>query len=74
MNRLDAKQFRQIVKKTLSLTSNPYPVDSEQLSGSKYRRVNIGEYRIIYLIEGDTLKIAMIGKRNDDAVYKQYKR
>ncbi|MES0337565.1 MAG: type II toxin-antitoxin system RelE/ParE family toxin [Candidatus Magnetobacterium sp. LHC-1] len=69
---LAPKQFRQIVKKALSLTSNPYPVDSKQLSDSKYRRVDIGEYRIIYLVDGDTLKITIAGKRNDDAVYKRY--
>ncbi|MBF0336595.1 MAG: type II toxin-antitoxin system RelE/ParE family toxin [Nitrospirae bacterium] len=76
--RLDAKQFKQVLNKILSLTSEPYPVDSEQLHDKKptditFRRVDIGEYRIIYFVKGDTINITIIGKRNDNAVYKRYK-
>ena len=46
------------------------PHDSKQLIGSPlYRRVDIGEYRIIYRVEKDTVKIAVVGKRNDDLKY-----
>ena len=34
----------------------------------------IGEYRIIYRIQEDILKIALIGKRNDAEVYRQLER
>ena len=65
---LDAKQFRQVMNKIIELMSDPYPNDSKQLSGAKYRqfrRVDIGEYRIVYKIENDCLKVAEVGKRND---------
>ena len=72
---LQAKQYRQVVNTIFKLRENPEPHDSEQLTGSpEYRRIDIGEYRIIYRIETDTLKIAVVGKRNDDEVYKQFTR
>lgn len=72
---LQAKQYRQVVNTIFELRENPEPHDSEQLAGSpEYRRVDSGEYRIIYRIEKDTVKIALVGKRNDDEVYKQFKR
>jgi len=33
-------------------------------------RVDIGEYRIIYNVDGNVLKVFLIGKRNDDESYR----
>lgn len=75
VQKLDAKQFRQVLATILKLREEPEPHDSKQLIGSpEYRRVDIGEYRIIYRVEIDTVKIALIGKRNDDEAYKKFKR
>ena len=77
LHSLDAKQFRQIMNKIINLMSDPYPNDSIQLSGEKYkqfRRVDIGEYRIVYKVENDCLKVPEVGKRNDGTVYKHLKR
>lgn len=71
---LDAKQFRQVVRKILSLLNDPLPPDSIQLTGYPYRRADVGEYRIIYRIEERTLKVAVIGKRNDGDVYRRVPR
>jgi len=48
------------------------PHDSKQLKGSKdnNRRVDIGEYRVIYREQDNVILILVIGKRNDDEVYK----
>lgn len=71
---LDAKQYRQVGRKVLSLLLNAHPHDCKTLRGAPgYFRVSCGEYRIIYCLEDDFLKIALIGKRNDDEVYKIYK-
>ena len=45
--------------------ANPEPHDSKKLKGYPYRRADIGEYRIVYRVEGDVLKITVAGKRND---------
>jgi len=74
-NNLDAKQYRQIGRKVLSLLVDPHPHDSKSLIGySEHLRVDCGEYRIIYRIEGDTLKLILIGTRNDGNVYKKLQR
>jgi len=71
---LPAKQFRQVVTKIFGLMDNPEPPDSRTLAGFPYRRADIGEYRIIYRSEGDVLKIPLVGKRNDDEVYRDLAR
>ncbi len=68
-----AKQYRQVFNKILALMDGPEPPDSSPLIGSPYRRADIGEYRIIYRVEEDCLKVALVGKRNDDEIYRQLK-
>ncbi|VAW69747.1 hypothetical protein MNBD_GAMMA10-2093 [hydrothermal vent metagenome] len=69
---LPPKQYKQVVGTILALLSNPEPNDSELLKGSKERnrRVDIGEYRVVYRVEGENLLVIVAGKRNDDEVYK----
>ena len=71
---LPPKQFRQVVNRVLALLAEPEPPDSKQLPGFPYRRADVGEYRIIYRLEGDVIKIALIGKRSDDEVYRDVER
>ena len=71
---LDPRQFRQVVTTLFVLLHTPEPHDSAALQGSPWRRVDIGEYRIVYRVEGDLLKVPLIGKRNDDAVYRALRR
>ena len=53
----------------------PFPHDSKKLSNGD-RRVDVGEYRIIYRFDVDAqiIEVVLIGKRNDGEVYKQLKR
>jgi mRNA interferase RelE/StbE len=74
LDNLPPKQFRQVVNKVISLMENPLPQDSCSLSGAPYRRVDIGEYRIIYRVEAECLKVALIGKRNDEEVYRRFQK
>ena len=52
------------------------PSDSKALKGSSegFRRADTGEYRIIYRIDDECLYVAVIGKRNDDEVYRRFDR
>ncbi|MCX7979050.1 MAG: type II toxin-antitoxin system RelE/ParE family toxin [Bdellovibrionaceae bacterium] len=75
LQKLDPKQAHQLATKIQSLRSNPEPHDSQQLKGfAPLRRADVGEYRVIYVVAADTVKIALVGKRNDDDIYKQLKR
>jgi mRNA interferase RelE/StbE len=72
---LDKKQQQQIGQKIVSLMVNARPSDSETLSGAKQgeRRVDVGEYRIIYTHDNEVVDVIVIGKRNGDEVYKLWK-
>jgi len=74
---LQPKIVAQIAKKILALNMEPLPADSKKLAGySDLYRVSIGEYRIVYrfLVDEDLVEVILVGKRNDDEVYKQLKR
>lgn len=61
----------------MALNLEALPTDSKTLkSDSAYRRVDSGEFRIIYRYESlqDTVTIVLVGKRNDDAVYRKFSR
>jgi mRNA interferase RelE/StbE len=67
------KHGRQLIAKISSLAHDPCPPDSKELKGFvlPLRRATAGEYRIIYYVEGDTLFVEIVGKRNDDEVYRR---
>lgn len=73
---LEPKLYKQIGRSVLGLLRNSEPHDSAPLKGAKNaeRRVDAGEYRIIYAINDDTIEVLVIGKRNDSDVYKQWER
>ncbi len=73
---LDAKQYKQVGKTIFKLLHDPEPNDSQPLKGAENgeRRVDVGEYRIIYSYFEETVQILVIGKRNDDEVYDIWKR
>lgn len=70
------KHATQIALKIKALCQDPEPPDSQLLKGDSegFRRADIGEYRIIYRVDGDILQVPLIGKRNDDEVYQRYRR
>jgi len=69
---LQAKQFKQVMLTIIQLTKAPYLNDSQKLVGYPYHRIDIGEFRIIYDVENEaTVRIILVGKRNDDEVYKR---
>jgi len=73
--RLPPKRKGQIGRRISALAENPYASDALELRGlAPLRRADIGEYRIIYLVSGTTLSIFLIGKRNDDEIYRKLKR
>lgn len=71
---MDAKQYKQVASKMLSMIVYATPADYSQLKGHSYHRMDCGEYRIVYRFDADTVYIALIGKRNGDEVYDRLKR
>ena len=70
LEKLPAKQYRQVVSATLDLLKEPHPHYSQALSGSDYSRITVGEYRVIYRATDETVFVVAFGKRNDGEIYK----
>jgi len=68
------KHQRQIIARIQALRDQPLPHDSKPLKSGEPgdRRVDIGEYRILYKLEAGTLHVILIGKRNDDEAYRRF--
>jgi len=71
---LPAKQYRQVVSAIFDLLSDPYPHYSKPLQGCPYWRIAVGEYRVVYRADDDTVFLVAFGKRNDGAVYRAVQR
>ena len=70
---LPKKQQQIIAAKLRQVQQNPLLSGSRRLKGrlADYRRVRAGDFRIIYFIEADIVKVVIIGKRNDGKVYRR---
>ena len=72
---LPANQGRQIAEKLAALAADPDALPSEGLRGyAPLSRLRSGEYRIIYSVEDEVLRVRLTGKRNDDEIYKALER
>ena len=64
---LPSKDRGRVVARIQALAEDPRPVGAEKLSGQERYRVRQGDYRILYEIEDQILRIvvAKIGHRRD---------
>jgi mRNA interferase RelE/StbE len=72
---LQSKQFKQVAVKIHDLLHDPFPQDAKHLSGYPgYRRISAGEFRVCYTVVGEIIRVVVVRKRNNDAVYKELER
>jgi mRNA interferase RelE/StbE len=72
---LPPKQCKQNFTAILSLAKNPILHDARKLQGyTNLYRLDVGEYRIVYSFDDEVISIILIGKRNDDEVYRDLKK
>lgn len=71
---LPPKQYRQVVGAILDLLNDSRPHYAKPLSGSPYLRLAVGEYRVIYREDEETVQVVLVGKRNDSEVYRALQR
>jgi mRNA interferase RelE/StbE len=74
LEKLPKKKSEQILRKILALCNDPFPLDYKKLKGNQFYRSRIGEHRIVYEVHDNELYIFLIGKRNDDDVYRKLDR
>ena len=75
LSRLSSRAQAQISERIRDLSTNATPHDSRPLKGfAGWLRIDVGEYRVIYRIEGEEVFVAILGPRNDDRVHREFTR
>lgn len=75
LKELPVKHARQVASKIQQLAETPNGLPVKELKGSEgFFRLKSGEYRIIYRVQDEELQIWLIGRRNDDDVYRRFER
>ena len=72
---LPPKHCKQVALEILELLQNATPHDSAALTGHyPWRRIDVGEYRVIFWFDDAAVYVPLVGKRNDDEIYKRLRR
>lgn len=75
VKQLETKAARQVYEKTLSLLLEPHPQSATELRGFKgFKRLRVGDYRVIYSNSQDLISVVLIDNRSDDEVYRHLER
>ncbi|MEY4746991.1 MAG: hypothetical protein RLZZ416_40 [Candidatus Parcubacteria bacterium] len=71
---VSVKHGRQLIARLERLAENPAPPQSKLLEGyAPLRRLRSGDFRIIYFVQKNVLKVPLVDRRNDDKIYRQLK-
>lgn len=65
LNKLEPSISRRIFKKVEELSENPFSKDIKRLKECNDFRLRVGDYRVIFFIEQNTLQILKIGHRKN---------
>ncbi|MFH1408295.1 MAG: type II toxin-antitoxin system RelE/ParE family toxin [Nanoarchaeota archaeon] len=65
LHKLEFLVAKRIVKKVKELEMNPFEYDILKLKGSTDFRLRIGDYRVIFSIEGNIISILKVGHRKN---------
>ena len=65
LNKLEPTISRRILKKVEELSENPFSKDIKKLKGSNDFRLRVGDYRVVFSIEQDTIQILKVGHRKN---------
>jgi len=71
LKRLDPTVRDRIVDKIYLLSENPFGFSSEQMSGLAYRKLRVGDYRVVYEVKRDMLVILIIRVGHRREVYRR---
>jgi mRNA interferase RelE/StbE len=69
LSTIPPKQYRQLMTAIIELLKEPFPHYSRPLAGSSFFRLEVGEFRVIYNADDDTVSVLGVGKRNDSEVF-----
>jgi mRNA interferase RelE/StbE len=63
LNKLEAIISRRIAKIVSEMANDPFTKDIKKLKGCDWYRLRVGDYRIIFAIEEDTIHVLKVGHR-----------
>ncbi len=65
IEKLEGSITKRIIKKVEELSENPFSKDIKRLKGSNDFRLRVGDYRVIFSIEKETIIILKVGHRKN---------
>jgi mRNA interferase RelE/StbE len=58
----DPEGAKRIARAVGSLSAAPRPPESSALGGTSFRRLRLGNYRVLYEISGTTVRVMHVGR------------
>jgi mRNA interferase RelE/StbE len=74
LRNLEASTRRRVIDRVRDLANDPRPPDCEALRGYPYFRVRVGDYRVVYDIRDEEIRIAIVLVGHRREIYEQVKR
>jgi mRNA interferase RelE/StbE len=71
LKKIDETVAKRIFKKVSELSENPYHFDVTKIIGDPYFRLRVGDYRVIFDIQNDMLRILILKVGHRKKVYKK---
>jgi len=65
IEKFEGTMARRVIKKVDELSENPFSKDIKRLKGSKDFRLRVGDYRVIFSIDQDSIQILKVGHRKN---------
>jgi len=65
LNKFEPSISRRILKKVDELSENPFSKDIKRLKGCDDFRLRVGDFRVIFSIEQNTIQILKVGHRKN---------
>jgi mRNA interferase RelE/StbE len=69
LKKLDRTVARHIYKKVSQLCENPYNFDVIKMVGDPYFRLRVGDYRVVFDIQNDVLRILVLKVGHRKKIY-----
>jgi mRNA interferase RelE/StbE len=69
LSKISPPHFNRIVKAINDLANEPRPAGCKKLTGRPGYRIRIGNYRVIYTIEDEILKVYVIDIGHRSSIY-----
>jgi mRNA interferase RelE/StbE len=71
LKKLDRTLSKRIFNKVSQLSENPYQFDVIKMVGDPYFRLRVGDYRVIFDIQNDLLRILIIKVGHRKNIYRK---